>query len=537
MHNSTYFFKVWLLILMFVAPRAAQESGYLSQKLLLETTIQQRVTTAIAKIVDESQFVVDVKVDLDLPSAGPTQRAYRRPDGTLVQATDRPSTSTGSPTTQAGADQRDRPEANPFPIPGFPTVPRESGDVRTLDEGEFADAEVAGLEWTGAVPFDEGAGTTVAGSAGMPTIRTMALNIILEDGVTPQIIENVRQVALIAARFDRDRGDVLSITTAAFKAGGRTVAGRSASGQEYDTPQTEELRSQLAEVEERNAALMQELRDRELEYFQRSEDERKQALADLAAVQNERSKDLIFLQQQREEQNARMQDALLNEISELRREMTSGGISAKEQDIKSIQATSLEDSLEVIRSDFEQEKARLQAQIESVMNQSDRARGLGGGGQGTLILVVVIFLSAVIIGAVIYFTSRDRAQMGAMVYAAGRPGAYPRRRPARPGRKPRKKPAVQAGAPDEREAKATVRVPEEEDTPVPSHVADDPEVLRSELKSIRQSVVSMSVGRQETASSIVSDWLQSEGGGGQGGGRESDEDESGESETTGEEGL
>ena len=46
--------------------------------------------------------------------------------------------------------------------------------------------------------------------------------------------------------------------------------------------------------------------------------------------------------------------------------------------------------------------------------------------------------------------------------------------------------------------------------PVPSHVAEDPEVLRSELKSIRQSVVSMSVGRPESATRILSDWLQQE---------------------------
>ncbi|MEE9464606.1 MAG: hypothetical protein V3W14_03395, partial [Candidatus Neomarinimicrobiota bacterium] len=462
-------------------------------------------------------------------------------DGTLARATDQPSPSMVTPDTPEAADQPTGTERNPFPIPGFPTIPgEEGGDVRALGEGEYEAAEEVGLEWTGTVPAGEKAVTSLEGSTGMPRIRSMALNIILEDGVTPQIIENVRQVALIAARFDRDRGDVLSITTAAFKAGSRPSAGRSASGQDYDTPQTEELRSQLEEAKERNAALMQELRDRELEYLQRSEDERKQALADLAAVQNERSKDLIYLQQQREEQNARMQDALLNEISELRREMTSGGLSEEEQDIKSIQATSLEDSLEVIRAGFEQEKARLQAQIESAMNQSDRARGLGGDGQGTLILVVVIFLSALIIGAVIYFTSRDRTLTGATAYAGRRPTAYPRGRPARPrpGRKPRKKPAAKTSAPAESEAKAAAPATEVDQALIPSHVEDDPEVLRSELKSIRQSVVSMSVGRQETASQIINDWLQS-GEGGQGSGPSfADEDESkGESESTGEEGF
>ena len=50
--------------------------------------------------------------------------------------------------------------------------------------------------------------------------------------------------------------------------------------------------------------------------------------------------------------------------------------------------------------------------------------------------------------------------------------------------------------------------PGEAAEPVPSQVEDDPEVLRSEVKSIRQSVVSMSVGQPESATRILNDWLQ-----------------------------
>ncbi|MCH7939303.1 MAG: hypothetical protein IID13_06120, partial [Candidatus Marinimicrobia bacterium] len=206
--------------------------------------------------------------------------------------------------------------------------------------------------------------------------------------------------------------------------------------------------------------------------------------------------------------------------------------------IKTIQATSLEDSLEAMRVNFEQEKSRLQEQIESAMQGTVRSQALGGGGPGLAILVVVIFLAAAIIGAVIYFTSRGRAPMTAMGYPSGMPPGYPRRRPARsrPPRKPRKKLAAESGG--EEAATEAQSEPAEtvEAAPSPSHVEDDPEVLRSELKSIRQSVVSMSVGRQETASSILSDWLQAEGGS-QGAGTLGGDEETGESESTGEEGL
>ncbi len=543
MLRRTHYLRVLLAAIGTLAIVLGQEAGFLSQKLLLETTIQQRVTTAISKILDESQFVVDVTVELDYSGTGAPERVYRRPDGTLMRGAEQPGVTPGAPSAAGTTGQVPGAPINPFPIPGFPSVGTETGgdDVRALAEDETASGEEVGLEWGGALSGEQAIAPTQAEGTGMPWIKSLALSIILEDGVTPQIIENVRQVALIASRFDRDRGDILSITTASFKDSRRSTAGPAA-GQDYDTAQTEELRDELREAEARNKALMQEIRDRELEYLQRSEDERKQALADLAQVQNERAKDLIYLQQQREEQNARLQDALLNEISELRQQVTTGGLSAAEQDIKTLQATSLEDSLEVMRANFEQEKARLQEQIESAMQGTARSQTLGGDGPGLAILVVVILLAAAIIGAVIYFTSRGRAQMSAVGYPAGMPPAYPRRRPGRtrPGRKPRKKPAPNAAGDEAEEAASRGEAAPVEavaEAPRPSHVEDDPEVLRSELKSIRQSVVSMSVGRQETASQILSDWLQAEAGSPpQGGSMFGEEEETGESESTGEEG-
>ncbi len=131
--------------------------------------------------------------------------------------------------------------------------------------------------------------------------------------------------------------------------------------------------------------------------------------------------------------------------------------------------------------------------------------------------------------------------MSAVGYPLGMTPAYPRRRPARtrPSRKPRKQPAPNAaggGAEEATSGGEAAPAQAVEEAPRPSRVDDDPEVLRSELKSIRQSVVSMSVGRQETASRILSDWLQAEAGS-PGGSTTGEEEETGESESTGEEGL
>lgn len=527
----------------------SQESGYLSQKLLLENTIQQRITNAVAKILDESQFVVDVKIELAFTPSRQLETVYRTPDGRLVE----PGVGRPTDTAERGIPgERDRREAvtNPFPIPGFPDVETEAIDpTRPLDEEEFPAAGDEAVIGDELLEAGETVETTSEFTGGLPDVKSMAISIILEDGVSPQIIENVRQVALIASRFDRDRGDVLSITTASFKdqRPESGMAGATTPVTEIQIEQTKELQEKLREAQARNEQLMKELRDREMEYLQRSEEERKQALSDLAQVQNERAKDLIFLQTQREEQNARLQEALLTQIDEMRKDLTGGELTDEEQDIVSLQASSLEDSLSAMRLAFAAERERLQEQIEAALAPQEEppSRGLGTLDSGLVILIGVVLLVAIVLVAIVLATSRSRTQVApaGMVYPGPMVPPYPRRRRPGPPReaghaKPKKKkvkpkeveeekpsPPSRAevaeeakppgsrleAAPEEKPAADVFETVPESAGPIPSHVEEDPEVLRSELKSMRQSVVSMSVGRPESATRILSDWLQQEG--------------------------
>jgi len=520
----------------------SQESGYLSQKLLLENTIQQRVTNAISKILDESRFVVDVKVELAFTPARQVEKVYRTADGRLVRGDEPEAVGRRLEAAEPGAEAERVRETvtSPFPIPGFPDVETgESEPIRTLDEDEtlLLEGEVIEDELAlGAAEITE----TTETAGGLPSIKSLDISIILEDGVSPQIIENVRQVALVASRFDRDRGDLLSITTASFKDRRPTphLADTGVPVTQVRIEQTEALQERLKEAQARNEELMKELRERELEYLQRSEEERKQALSDLAQVQNERAKDLIFLQQSREEGNTRLQEALLTQIDEMRKDLTSGRLPPDEQDILSLQTASLEDSLNAMRLAFEAEKERLQAQIEAALTKEPPPpRGLGVLGDNALLVVGLVLLVVLVIVVVVLAIGRSRTQAApvGMVYPG--PAPYPRRRPApRPATAPRKKaerkikpkeaaeeakPEKAKPAPEEEEAarkeetaaaaEAEVVSPAPAAEPVPSQVEEDPEVLRSEVKSIRQSVVSMSVGRPESATRIISNWLQQEG--------------------------
>ena len=51
----------------------------------------------------------------------------------------------------------------------------------------------------------------------MASVRNMEISIIIQEGAAPELIENIRQVVMVASRFDRPRGDILSIMTASFK--------------------------------------------------------------------------------------------------------------------------------------------------------------------------------------------------------------------------------------------------------------------------------------------------------------------------------
>ena len=551
-------FILTAVLLLGAVTSHGQRTGKLSQKLLLENTIQQRVTNAVSKIIDESRFVIDVKVELAfLAAERPGQTAYRTPDGRLTREPQSvPATgavSTVDPAVSARG-QRGRITTNPFPIPGFPDVVSLADEepLRVLDEG--ADTDPAMDEET-LEPDDDlldltAAGPDMSADGEMPKILSMSLNIILEDGVSPQTIENVRQVALVASRYDRDRGDILSITTASFRdrpAGSRSLAAfgddlLSQAAQQKADIENAELRETLRIAKKRNEDLLLEIRQREMEYLQQSEEERKQALADLAEVQNERAKDLIFLQQQREESNLKLQDALLNQIDQLRKEMTSGLLSQREQNIKTVQAASLEDSLVAMRQYFDAEKTRLQAQIEAALNpEPARSRGLSGlleNGQGLVLLGMLLFMGFMVAVLALAMRSRAPAQPAIPAY----PAPYPARRRRRPSARkkaaskkimpepnePDPEPAPQPApepvvAAPEPEAPPPTKVAVAEEAEPGNHEDDDTDwtpaapresakIQQSDLSTIRQSVVSMSVGRQETAARILSDWLHQDEG-------------------------
>ena len=48
-------------------------------------------------------------------------------------------------------------------------------------------------------------------------VKKMYISLILQEGAAPELIENIRQLTMAAAKFDRNRGDKLTIMTASFR--------------------------------------------------------------------------------------------------------------------------------------------------------------------------------------------------------------------------------------------------------------------------------------------------------------------------------
>ena len=48
-------------------------------------------------------------------------------------------------------------------------------------------------------------------------IKKMYISLILQEGAAPELIENIRQLTMAAAKFDRNRGDKLTIMTASIR--------------------------------------------------------------------------------------------------------------------------------------------------------------------------------------------------------------------------------------------------------------------------------------------------------------------------------
>ena len=187
------------LIGLIVSIALSQSSGYLAQKLMLENNLRNRINDALEKVIDNRKYVVDVSVDLEISSAVENQTTFS-PSGTIKSLNEAENVlvDTDAPTSGGVG----------LPIPGFDFT-AESKQPEMNNE----------LDTPMNTPVDDNvvSRTTTEKLPSMASVKNLEISIIIQEGAAPELIENIRQVVMVASRFNRARGDVLSIMTASFK--------------------------------------------------------------------------------------------------------------------------------------------------------------------------------------------------------------------------------------------------------------------------------------------------------------------------------
>jgi len=218
------------LLLTFLFAQDNQVS-YLSQKLLVENSLRDRITDALDKLLDDAKFVVDVNVDIEFTPIEETQMIMQsRAGAKSSQSVAKEKAKTGAKSSQTPADmsatsKKPAKQTYSLPLPGF-EIPQET--FTETPSNQPAQELIFGTDENVEEPSESQESTETLGSEMVPTtvdkqsisipiIKRQQISIIVEDGVTPDVIENIRQVVNIASHYDRSRGDVISVMTANFK--------------------------------------------------------------------------------------------------------------------------------------------------------------------------------------------------------------------------------------------------------------------------------------------------------------------------------
>lgn len=477
--NNKIFSGFFILILIagvWCNPLLSQENqvSYLSQKLLLENNLRERITEALDKLLDDIKFVVDVAIDLEFTALPQTAAPLPTEAGTQ---TPQPQAKTEKPQPER---EKGRGELY-LPLPGF----EAPVDLVTREEKPSTTALPEGPPQTVTETAPQIPAKTVAplpqSAVSIPMVKRQRINIILEDGITPEIIENVRQVVTIASHYDRARGDVISIMTASFK-----------KRQDQDAAEAiilKNIAEKISDLEER-----QRDAERTAKIEQQKQLERQAVIRDSLRIQE-----------------------LRNQIVDLRDQLSSSQLSEDQRAETQMLTSQRETELTNLKEQLRESNRRLQELEMSGLDTTPP--GIRSIRELGLYIIIGLLGLAVLVVLILLLINRRTAQKrqemewgyGTKVPMGPRPQPQIPQQPAAPPvTKPAPPPVEQVAAPQA--VAPAPPYPAVPAPPKPEQPSVDEEALREEMKGIKQSVISMSVGQPDTASRIINEWLGQERG-------------------------
>ncbi len=497
-----YSITIFMAALIALSIGIGQESTYLTQKLMVENDLRKRIKDALSKILDPSQFVVDINVTLELSDAveeqvtyGPSGSSASKTEAALEKQVDALLSDAGT-----GSESMSDETMVGLPIPGFEFEMESQGSDVEFEEDMPEEIEKKDAPSGGDSPNIVSRTASVKRPS-MARVEKMEISVILQEGFAPELIENVRQIVMVASRYNRARGDVLSIMTASFK-------------ERRDDKTAEQILlrniAEKLEVLEKTRREEDESREddwkSELEEYKEEEAKRREADREFFASQ------LTTLE------NAAKERSYRNERREILRQdsLKLLALNAEIDQLKGMLASSsVPDSVATAAASTvrqkESEKAYLDSIIEEKISEMDAVKAdldrlQNDAGLPTFVIILLsglgLLLFILLVGLMFMALRGQRQPMYPPPYP------YPPRRP----KKKRKPQPVAKEEPAPAAAPQQVQQPvqQQEQTPPPPSVNEDPAVLQSEIGDIRKSIVSMSVGQPETTTRIVKEWMQEE---------------------------
>ncbi len=581
MKKSKKYFILIISVVATVTMIFSQGDGYLSQKLMVENNIRDRVKDALSKLIESHKYVINVDVELEVLEEVNEQFTYYAPRSNEIkkeklspaQETANALNEIQKKMVQSDMESQKDKYAIGLPIPGFevdvsstksstsptlqspkPLSPKElKATYQEVDEDEPAEKEVVDKVFSTKRPSKT-------------VIKRMDLSLILQEGAAPELIENIRQLTMAAAKFDRQRGDKLTIMTASFKerrdqrtaeqvmlkniAEKIDVMERKRSMEATDW--RDDIRKYKEEVllrrEEDLASFQSQLAELDKVRLQEAAEFEKRELARKDSIRNSKLeneiqalKDMLAVNVAKEETKDKKLDStrfamLDNEMQGLRKML----LQAMLQDSLEAQQRAQAKIAEELAS-REKEKASRDsiiadkiAALDAVQADLQALEAENGEGLDTKMLIIIGLGVLSVILLVLMVLQRGKKGVHAQgAYPRGPIPPYPYPPPPRRRRRRRKKTPekeakeVKEEVKDNSEEKdqnqngvtesappvsaAQVAAMEAQNETVNDSVTqmvDDPNVLKSEIDDIRKSVVSMSVGQPARTSTIVKEWLE-----------------------------
>tara|TARA_B100000686_G_scaffold94808_1_gene101347 strand:- start:48104 stop:49918 length:1815 start_codon:yes stop_codon:yes gene_type:complete len=548
--------------------------SYLSQKLLVENTIKDRIQDALSKIIDSHKYVINVNVELDILDEVEEQITVLSPRRQSKKKNISPAEETAQALLEMQAQIIEETETEKsaysigLPIPGFEVdiaeqkstkKPKTKPRPMTPNTMRPMDEEIDEIEHT-----DPSVDKVLRSKRpARAEVKKMELSLILQEGAAPELIENIRQLTMAASKFDRSRGDKITIMTASFK-------------ERRDKRSAEQIMlKNIAEkidiLEQKRITENTDWRD-DIENYRSEEEKRREEdrkfFQDQLSQMEEQAKLQAYEQEKKEMmlRDSMKMANLNNEISALKDLLV---VSKSEDSTKKVNRQSKLDSSRFATLDNElqglrqmllrsmlqdsvdaQKKAQFEIEKELQSREKEKARRdsllaekiaaldavqgdldalqmemESGIDSSTWIMIVLGIFLVLLILALVFVLLRNKQQAGPPMppYMYGPPPRPRKRPPAKKKRTTAKKKKSQEKSKnvekepvnDEKEVK---QVEEKKDDPPEQKsedkteasipIMEDPNVVKSEIDDIRKSVVSMSVGQPDRTTTIVKEWLE-----------------------------